>query len=69
MIHVALVDLLLGEESGLEVVRRIKARYPEAEVVVVSDSNSVEAAIRSYALNVVRLRAEAVRRRSVVRDR
>ena len=52
VIHVALVDLLLGEESGLEVVRRIKARYPEAEVVVVSDSNSVEAAIQSYELNV-----------------
>jgi DNA-binding NtrC family response regulator len=52
VIHVALVDLLLGEESGLEAVRQIKERYPEAEVVAMSASTSVESAIQSYELNV-----------------
>jgi two-component system NtrC family sensor kinase len=52
VIHVALVDLLLGEESGLEAVRQIKEHYPEAEVVAMSASTSVESAIQSYALNV-----------------
>ncbi len=52
VVHVALVDLMLGNESGLEAVRRIKERYPEAEVIVVSASTSIASAIQSYELNV-----------------
>jgi two-component system, NtrC family, sensor kinase len=50
-VHVALVDLILGPESGLDAIRRIKDRYPDAEIVVVSATTSVSSAIESYELH------------------
>jgi two-component system NtrC family sensor kinase len=47
---VALVDLVLGSESGLDVVRRMKARTPDVEIVVISATTSVASAIESYEL-------------------
>lgn len=47
---VALVDLGLGSESGLDVMRAIKKRSPETEIVVMSGNSSLAAAIASYEL-------------------
>jgi signal transduction histidine kinase/DNA-binding response OmpR family regulator len=47
---VALVDLTLGAESGLEVIRAIKAHSPDTEIVVISASTSLASAIASYEL-------------------
>jgi two-component system NtrC family sensor kinase len=47
---VALVDLTLGAESGLDVIRAIKAHAPETEIVVISASTSLASAIASYEL-------------------
>jgi two-component system NtrC family sensor kinase len=47
---VALVDLGLGAESGLDAMRAIKARQPETEIVVMSGTSSLAAAIASYEL-------------------
>ena len=51
-VDVALVDLLLGTESGLDAIRRIKERCPDAEIVVVSATTSIDSAIESYELDV-----------------
>jgi two-component system, NtrC family, sensor kinase len=48
---VALVDLTLGAESGLDVIRHIKERTPDAEIVVLSASTSLVSAIQSYELS------------------
>ena len=48
---VALVDLALGAESGFDVIRRVKAQTPDAEIVVMSGSTSVASAIHSYELS------------------
>jgi len=47
---VALVDLTLGAESGLEVIRAIKTHAPDTEIVVISASTSLASAIASYEL-------------------
>ena len=47
---VALVDLTLGAESGLEVIRAIKTQSPDTEIVVISASTSFASAIASYEL-------------------
>jgi two-component system NtrC family sensor kinase len=47
---VALVDLILGAGSGLDVIRAIKAQAPDTEIVVMSASTSVASAIASYEL-------------------
>jgi two-component system NtrC family sensor kinase len=47
---VALVDLALGPGSGFDVIRRIKAVAPDAEVVVISGTASLASAIESYEL-------------------
>jgi signal transduction histidine kinase/ActR/RegA family two-component response regulator len=47
---VALVDLGLGTDSGLDAMRAIKARAPETEIVVMSGTSSLAAAIASYEL-------------------
>jgi two-component system NtrC family sensor kinase len=47
---VALVDLGLGGDSGLDAMRAIKARAPETEIVVMSGTSSLAAAIASYEL-------------------
>ena len=49
--EVALVDLALGAESGFDVIRRIKERTPDAEIVVMSASTSLASAIHSYELS------------------
>ncbi len=48
---VALVDLTLGSESGLDAIRHIKEQAPDAEIVVLSASTSVASAIQSYELS------------------
>ena len=48
---VALVDLTLGSESGLDAIRHIKEHAPDAEIVVLSASTSVASAIQSYELS------------------
>jgi two-component system NtrC family sensor kinase len=48
---VALVDLKLGAESGLDVIRYIKEQTPDAEIVVMSASTSLASAIQSYELS------------------
>jgi len=48
---IALVDLMLGAESGLDVIRRIKEQEPDAEIVVMSANTSPASAIQSYELS------------------
>ena len=48
---VAIVDLTLGSESGLDAIRHIKEHAPDAEIVVLSASTSVASAIQSYELS------------------
>ena len=48
---VALVDLAVGGESGFDVIRRIKERTPDAEIVVLSAGSSLAPAIHSYELS------------------
>ncbi|HYT73268.1 MAG TPA: ATP-binding protein [Vicinamibacterales bacterium] len=48
--HVALVDLNLGVESGLDVIRAIKKESPDTEIVVISATTSLASAIESYEL-------------------
>jgi two-component system NtrC family sensor kinase len=47
---VALVDLGLGRESGLDAMRAIRACTGETEIVVVSGTSSLAAAVASYEL-------------------
>src|SRR6516162_8789852 len=47
---VALVDLKLGADSGLHVIRAIKTQAPDTEIVVISASTSLASAIASYDL-------------------
>jgi two-component system NtrC family sensor kinase len=47
---VALVDLALGADSGLEVIATLKASAPDSEIVVISGTASLASAIRSYDL-------------------
>src|SRR5205814_1122350 len=46
----ALVDLGLGTESGFTVIRHIKERAADVEIVVMSATTSVASAIQSYEL-------------------
>src|SRR5204863_2178418 len=46
----AVVDLTLGADSGLDAIRAIKAHAPDTEIIVISGSNSLAAAIASYEL-------------------
>jgi two-component system, NtrC family, sensor kinase len=48
----AIVDLHLGEASGLEVVRRVQQRNAGAEAIVISADGCLKSALESYALNV-----------------
>ena len=50
-VSVALVDLALGGESGFGVIRHIKERTRDAEIVVMSATTSVASAIQSYELS------------------
>jgi two-component system, NtrC family, sensor kinase len=47
---VALVDLTLGSDSGLEVIRAVKAHAADTEIVVISANTSLASAIASYEL-------------------
>ena len=49
--EVALVDLTLGGESGLDAVRAIRAQSPDTEIVVISASTSLASALASYELD------------------
>jgi two-component system NtrC family sensor kinase len=49
-IDVALVDLALGSESGLEAIRQLRALSPDLEILAVSGSVSRLSAIESYDL-------------------
>ncbi len=46
----AVVDLTLGRDSGLEVIRAIKDRAPDTEIVVISGTTSLASAIASFEL-------------------
>jgi signal transduction histidine kinase/DNA-binding response OmpR family regulator len=46
----AVVDLTLGPDSGLEAIRAIKQRSPDTEIVVISASTSLVSAIAAYDL-------------------
>ena len=48
---IALVDLGLGSESGLDVIRLLAERAPETEIVVMSGSTSLAPAIQSFELS------------------
>ena len=48
---VALVDLAVAGESGFDVIRRIKERARDAEIVVLSAGSSLASAIHSYELS------------------
>ena len=48
---VALVDLILGRESGLDAVRAIRRLSPETEVIIISGTSSIRSAIESYELS------------------
>jgi signal transduction histidine kinase/DNA-binding response OmpR family regulator len=45
---VAIVDIVLGGESGLDLVAPLKARMPDSEIVVISGTSSLSSAITSY---------------------
>ena len=47
---VALIDLALGGESGLDLIRAIKDESPDTEIVVMSATQSLASAIASYEL-------------------
>ena len=46
----AIVDLTLGSDSGLDAIRAIKERAPDTEIVVISGTTSLASAIASYEL-------------------
>ncbi len=50
-IDAALVDLGVGADSGFDVMGLLKARAPDAEIVVISDSTSLASAIRSHEMS------------------
>jgi two-component system NtrC family sensor kinase len=48
----AVVDLTLGSDSGLDAIRAIKERAPDTEIVVISAATSLASAIASYELKI-----------------
>jgi DNA-binding NtrC family response regulator len=44
---VVLLDLLLQDPSGMDILREIKERYPEVAVVIMSGAGTVEAAVQA----------------------
>jgi len=51
----AIVDLTLGSDSGLDAIRVIKERAPDTEIVVISGTTSLASAIASYELKAFAL--------------
>ena len=49
--EVALVDLTLGTESGLDAIRAIRQQSPDTEIVVISGTTSLASALASYELD------------------
>ena len=45
--ELAIIDLQLGRESGLDVLRDIRARHPTIKLVVISGYGSIELAVRA----------------------
>ncbi|HET7617955.1 MAG TPA: ATP-binding protein [Vicinamibacterales bacterium] len=50
-VDVVVIDLTLEAEAGLELIRDVKARTPDVEVVVISGSPSLASAIQSFELS------------------
>lgn len=50
-IDAALVDVILGADDGLDVIRRLRQRDPDAEVIVISAGGSLASAIAAYDLD------------------
>src|SRR3954452_10232400 len=48
--ELAVVDLVLGSESGLDAIRTIRTQAPDTEIIVVSATTSLASAIASYEL-------------------
>jgi len=51
----AIVDLTLGSDSGLDAIRAIKERAPDTEIVVITGTTSLASAIASYELKAFAL--------------
>src|SRR5262245_53811807 len=49
---VAVVDLRLGAESGLDVIRQVRAHDPSTESIVMSADSQLSSALESYAQDV-----------------
>jgi DNA-binding NtrC family response regulator len=49
--ELAVVDLALGSDSGLDVIRAIRLQCPDTEIVVISATASLASAIASYELD------------------
>jgi DNA-binding NtrC family response regulator len=52
-IDVAIVDLMLPEMDGIEVLRRIKKLYPNTEVIMVTAHGEMDSVIRSMRLGAI----------------
>lgn len=50
--ELAVADLTLGDESGLDAIHAIKRQAPDTEIVVISGTASLASAIAAYDLNV-----------------
>jgi len=49
--QIAVIDLTLGDDSGLDAIRAIRLQSPDTEIVVVSGTTSLTSAIESYELD------------------
>jgi two-component system response regulator AtoC len=49
-VHVVLLDLLLPDVSGLEILKNIKSRFPTIEVIMISAVKEVSAAVQAMKL-------------------
>ena len=49
--EIAVIDLALGDDSGLDALRAIRLQAPDTEIVVVSGTTSLASAIESYELD------------------
>ena len=49
--EIAVIDLALGADSGLDALRAIRLQSPDTEIVVVSEASSLASALESYELD------------------
>ena len=56
-----LLDLVLGDADGLDILRRMKQEAPDTKVVLISAHGSIESAVAAMKLGGLRFHQEAVR--------